>query len=333
MDNDKTMKRKTISLIAKNLILLLSVAVTGVIGAWSWFSNNTKATAEGISVLCEAPDGIEIAVVEHGAPAPADTEYSVGTLELDANSPVISNLNLTEITGDGVTFFKPQLQQKDGVAMPITGVDWSKPYIGRDYMSFDLYIRSEGRVNVFLDSESSVISNDTFLTGTNVTNGSTNYENEKYGLFSKDCIIGATRVAVLNSSSERQLLWIPRPDLQLREDTASVVGSKLFYIQENITQKGSTYEHYYWAKNIDENATKDEEAHPSQVKENGGKVSVTLGERKQIAELSKASEEDKYYQAYVTFNLWIEGEDSEARLALAGGRFKINLNLACEQIS
>ncbi len=327
MDNDKTMKRKSISLIAKNLILLLSVAFTGVIGAWSWFSNNTTATANGISVSCEAPDSIEIAIVEHGAPAPADDDYTVGEFELDANSPVISNLKLTEITGDGKTFYKPQLQQEDGVANPITNVDWGKPYVGRDYMSFDLYIRSKGQLEVFLDSESSVLPNDKNLTGSNVTNKS-----EHYGDFSKDCIVGATRVAILDSSSARKLLWIPRPDLQLKS-TEDSNGQKSFYIENINTDNGETFVHSYWASNEAENATTDKEAHASAVNANAQLSSdnrATLGADKPIAKLTETNNNDGYYYNYVTFNLWIEGEDSEARLALAGGKFKINLKLACE---
>ena len=100
MDNDKTLKRKSISLIAKNLILLLSVAVTGVIGAWSWFSNNTTATANGISVSCKAPDGLEIAVVEHGAEAPK--VYTEGSVMLSSDEGgLLEDLYLSEVTGSG----------------------------------------------------------------------------------------------------------------------------------------------------------------------------------------------------------------------------------------
>lgn len=66
-----------------------------------------------------------------------------------------------------------------------------------------------------------------------------------------------------------------------------------------------------------------------------GKFTYELGKNKSIAELKKSSDADTdpYYGDYgamVTCNMWIEGEDAEARLALVNGKFKVNLVLTKE---
>lgn len=308
MDNDKTLKRKSISLIAKNLILLLSVAFTGVIGAWSWYSNNTKATAEGISVSCEAPDGIEIAVVEHGADAPVAAEYGT-SLNLDENCVVLKNLKLTEVTGEGLILQKPQLKQDGGIASPVSGV-WESAYESRDYICFDLYIRSKAPLDIYLGAESSVEPNSSVLTGP----GST--EKSEYGNFSKDCVVGATRVAILDAKSEkRELLWIPRPDIQLTGTTGN------FTVETNVLSE-ETRKHIYW--NIDQKKTEDTKAVHSVI--NGSRVE--LGTDHKIVTLAEKNTTDNYYYNHVVYKLWIEGEDSEARLALAKGQFTMNIRLA-----
>lgn len=307
MDNDKNLKRKSISLIAKNLILLLSVAVTGVIGALSWFSNNTTATAEGISVSCEAPDGIEIAIVEHGAAAPVSAEYST-ILTLDKDCAVLKNLKMTEVTGEGLILQKPQLKQSDGEAAPVKG-EWDSAYEGRDYICFDLYIRSKAALDIYLAAESSVDANSSILTGPNSTRKS------KYGEFSMDCVVGATRVAIFDAKvKQRELLWIPRPDIQLTGKNGN------FTVNTNVSSE-ETRKHTYW--DIDQNKTEDTKAVSSVI--NGSRVE--LGTDQKIVTLSDKNTTDNFYYNHVVYKLWIEGEDSEARLALANGEFTMNIRL------
>ena len=73
MKNSTAPNRKTGRMIAKNLIVLFTVALAGFCGIQAWFTDKSSAEADGINVECQAPDGIEIAVVKHGATAPAPT--------------------------------------------------------------------------------------------------------------------------------------------------------------------------------------------------------------------------------------------------------------------
>lgn len=330
MDNDKTMKRKSIGMIVKNLILLLSVAITGVIGAWSWFSNNTTASAKGISVSCEAPDGIEIAVVEHGAPAPADKEYST-RVTLDETS-FLAKLVLSEITGDGIAFYSPTLTQMNGVATPSPSTNWEKAVAGTDYVCFDLYIRTKKPKKVYLASESSVLPIASRLTWDGGTNTQTQDNASTYGYFSKDSIIGATRVSILGYDKDKKftkkLLWIPRPDICLQQNLNSYsLSTKL---SDNIYE---TYTHMYW--NSEQVRAEDETAIASYY--NSKTDTTTLNKNVEIADFDVESdgavtynEETGYYYTNVVYNTWIEGEDKEARLALSGGKFKINLQLTAD---
>lgn len=67
MKNSTAPNRKTGRMIAKNLIVLFTVALAGFCGIQAWFTDKQSAEADGINIECQAPDGIEIAVVGHGA--------------------------------------------------------------------------------------------------------------------------------------------------------------------------------------------------------------------------------------------------------------------------
>ena len=203
MDNDKTLKRKSISLIAKNLILLLSVAVTGVIGALSWFSNNTTATANGISVSCKAPDGLEIAVVEHGAEAPK--VYTEGSVMLSSDEGgLLEDLYLSEVTGSGEndSFYKPKLTQSQGIAKPDdkTETPWDEARANVDYISFDLYMRSKSEQTVSIAKTTKIAPASTVLKWSDGYDASA-YNPSTAGNFSRDCVVGAVRFSMVDSTS------------------------------------------------------------------------------------------------------------------------------------
>ena len=94
MKNSTAPNRKTGRMIAKNLIVLFTVALAGFCGIQAWFTDKNSVDANGIEVECQAPDGIEIAVVGHGAPAP--TAYKTGNITLSkANCNFLDKLQLT----------------------------------------------------------------------------------------------------------------------------------------------------------------------------------------------------------------------------------------------
>lgn len=331
MKNSTAPNRKTGRMIAKNLIVLFAVALAGFCGIQAWFTDNRSAEANGIEVECQAPDGIEIAVVGHDAPAP--TEYTTGNITLNkTNYPFLEKLQLTEITGDGTFFRKPALIQSGGQAHVDTKAEWSEPTANEHYLSFDLYIRSKSQYNISIGKKSTIKPDAPQLTsqdGTGIKNQS------KYGNFSRDSVVGAVRFSVVDYKSappSKKLLWLPAPNILLEQTTDE-------YTLSDNKQDGESYSHVYYDTNKAQHTVSSTDVDNAFVVNNkgfdGGKFTYELGKNQNIAQLKKSSDTDTdpYYGDYgamVTCNMWIEGEDAEARLALVNGKFKVNLVLTKE---
>lgn len=333
MKNSTAPNRKTGRMIAKNLIVLFTVALAGFCGIQAWFTDKSSAEADGINVECQAPDGIKIAVVKHNDPAPKDTEYTVGNIKLNkTNCKFLENLQLTEITSDGTDFYKPALIQTGGQAQVDTKADWSPAAANQHYLSFDLYIRSKSQYNIAIGKKSTIKPDAPQLTsqdGTGIKNKS------KYGNFSRDSVVGAVRFSVVNYKSApplKKLLWLPAPNILL-EQTTDV------YTLSDDMPSGESYSHVYYDTNRVQHTVSSTDVDKAFVVNNdgfdGGKFTYELGQNQNIAQLKKSSDTDTdpYYGdcgAMVTCNMWIEGEDAEARLALVNGKFKVNLVLTKE---
>lgn len=331
MKNSTAPNRKTGRMIAKNLIVLFTVALAGFCGIQAWFTDNRSAEANGIEVECQAPDGIEIAVVGHDAPAP--TEYTTGNITLNkTNCKFLEKLQLTEITGDGTYFSKPALIQSGGQALVDPDAEWSDPTANEHYLSFDLYIRSKSQYNISIGKKSTIKPDAPQLTsqdGTGIKNKS------KYGNFSRDSVVGAVRFSVVDYKSappSKKLLWLPAPNILLKQTTDE-------YTLSDDMPSGESYSHVYYDTNRVQHTVSSTDVDKAFVVNNkgfvDGKFTYELGKNKSIAELKKSSDTDTdpYYGDYgamVTCNMWIEGEDAEARLALVNGKFKVNLVLTKE---
>lgn len=333
MKNSTAPNRKTGRMIAKNLIVLFTVALAGFCGIQAWFTDKSSAEADGINVECQAPDGIKIAVVKHNDPAPKDTEYTVGNIKLNkTNCKFLENLQLTEITGDGTDFYKPALIQTGGQAQVDTKADWSPAAANQHYLSFDLYIRSKSQYNIAIGKKSTIKPDAPQLTsqdGTGIKNKS------KYGNFSRDSVVGAVRFSVVDYKSappSKKLLWLPAPNILLEQTTDA-------YTLSDDKENGDSYSHVYYNTKKEKITVSSTDVDSAFVVNNkdfaDGKFTYELGKNKSIAELKKSSDTDTdpYYGDYgamVTCNMWIEGEDAEARLALVNGKFKVNLVLTKE---
>lgn len=333
MKNSTAPNRKTGRMIAKNLIVLFTVALAGFCGIQAWFTDKRSAEANGIEVECQAPDGIEIAVVGHDAPVPANDKYTVGNITLNkTNCKFLENLQLTEITGDGTFFRKPALIQSGGQAHVNPKAEWSEPTANEHYLSFDLYIRSKSQYNISIGKKSTIKPDAPQLTtqdGTSIKNQS------KYGNFSRDSVVGAVRFSVVDYKSappSKKLLWLPAPNILLEQTTDA-------YTLSDDKENGDSYSHVYYNTKKEKKTVSSTDVDSAFVVNNkgfvDGKFTYELGQNQNIAQLKKSSDTDTdpYYGDYgamVTCNMWIEGEDAEARLALVNGKFKVNLVLTKE---
>ena len=332
MKNSTASNRKTGRMIAKNLIILVVLVFVAILAMWAWFTNNSSATANGINVTCKAPDSLEIAIVPHTNDSTKkevpDNDAYCSSITLGSQDFVKNlNKNLSEVTSDGVTFLKPTLIQSNGVASPDPTGEWSVAEPNERYLSFDLYIRSKGPHSVYLDKGSK------FSTVSKVLNGEGAGNLSPGTTISKDAIVGATRFSVFTNddAKTRKLLWIPRPDLYF---TSDAVGSEI--LAEDV-KSGVTYKHQYWTDQHKQDKIDDTEILTTSEKIGNEYVLGTKGAKTEIAYLSNTAnfgtddEPDMYFYTSVVCNMWIEGDDTEARKALVGGKFTIDLNLTIKE--
>lgn len=337
MKNSTAPNRKTGRMIAKNLIVLFTVALAGFCGIQAWFTDKSSAEADGINVECQAPDGIEIAVVKHEDLAPKDDAAYKNTIELNSkNYSFIDDIKMTEVSSDGYTFYKPPLKQENGVASPILDVaDWDLADSSVHFLSFDLYVRSKSKFDIYLDSKSKISPNAKNLTGENADNKSDFGESGESKGISRDCVTGAVRFSVANyKTCETKLLWIPAPNifLNVNSDTTQ-------YSVNTDKRSGKSYSHVYYEKDgskwVKKSVFADDGSPLGQVfvaNSDGfttkGDYTYELGSKKKIMSLEKDTTQNGIYTGMVTCNMWVDGEDAEARLALVNGKFKANLVLS-----
>lgn len=337
MKNSTAPNRKTGRMIAKNLIVLFTVALAGFCGIQAWFTDKQSAEADGINIECQAPDGIEIAVVKHEDPAPKDDAAYKNTIELNSkNYSFIDDIKMTEVSSDGYTFYKPPLKQENGVASPILDVaDWDLDDSSVHFLSFDLYVRSKSKFDIYLDSKSKISPNAKNLTGENADNKSDFGESGDSKGISRDCVTGAVRFSVANYKTyETKLLWIPAPNILL-----NVNSDTTKYSVSTDKREGESYSHGYYEKDgskwVKKFVSADDGSSLGQVfvaNSDGfttkGDYTYELGSKKKIMSLEKDTTQNGIYTGMVTCNMWVDGEDAEARLALVNGKFKANLVLS-----
>lgn len=337
MKNSTAPNRKTGRMIAKNLIVLFTVALAGFCGIQAWFTDKSSAEADGINIECQAPDGIEIAVVKHEDPAPKDDAAYKNTIELNSkNYSFIDDIKMTEVSSDGYTFYKPPLKQENGVASPILDVaDWDLADSSVHFLSFDLYVRSKSKFDIYLDSKSKISPNAKNLTGENADNKSDFGESGDSKGISRDCVTGAVRFSVANYKTyETKLLWIPAPNILL-----NVNSDTTKYSVSTDKREGESYSHGYYEKDgskwVKKFVSADDGSSLGQVfvaNSDGfttkGDYTYELGSKKKIMSLEKDTTQNGIYTGMVTCNMWVGGEDAEARLALVNGKFKANLVLS-----
>ena len=315
-------KRDTKSLVMKNLIVMAVLIIIALTGVISWFTNKTEATADGINVTCKAPKGLKIAVVRHGDSPPTDKDFeNNGTITLtDDKYPFLKEQSIIEITSDGTDFYKPKLTQENGKAMPDTSSVWD--VADKDsYLSIDVYMKTGEDHVVYLNSGTEISPISTTLTGENSGNKSDD------GNFSKDCIVGAVRLSTVSTvsnvdgtDSTIKNLWIPAPQIHYDSDNKKVTLSNT---------SGDTFKHKYWkvAKNSDGKTGVPQGVEYKDVITNT-KNDFKLGKNYEFAKLTKKQSSDEYAIGMTTVNIWVDGEDDEARFAMVGGKFKATIKLS-----
>lgn len=349
MKKSAKLKRKTIRMIVKNLIVFTVLIAVTAVGVRSWFVQRNHADAKGLNVSLSASEELEVAIVAPGRIPTASQWQKASEILLNGdNYDFLADMNMTQVTGDGINFIKPYLMQYGVVAAVDSESDWDQSKIqttvNEDYLSFDFYMRTKTSSKTVELTEDTYCGPETlpvsYTDGTNVLPASA---------------VGSLRVAVTDTASTRRLLWIPAPNIyynydHMEVDTATLKntsntlalqymnGSTLTNVYSGDYTKG-TYNHTYWtysgttkthsritygsnkASNVTANNQCDYKLHDT----------VTIGTLStpltSLTGYSDSSLYGVYYYDKCRFNFWFEGEDPEARAAQVGGTFKAVLQL------
>lgn len=367
MKKSQELSRKTWKMIAKNLIVLAVLAVVAFIGVMSWFTQNTTAKADGINAKTQVDDGLEFYIMP---PSDADQYAAINTRLADnvtynSEHPeaqrrttwhdthdgatfdisdqefkFLEGLFLCEVTSDGKTFKIPKLMQYNNVAYIDTTQDFDPAVANDEYMSYDIYFRTQSTQN----DHSVSLKTDSFISpNTDTVKSSSNspYSDPANNDSVKDAAIGAVRMSMLNmqANGNREVLWIPGPyvyydgladklDTGLTSDKYSNKGAVYFNVNETAlaTRSGEgTNTHAYYASKTTRNVIT-----PTDTNLEGsmivGENPVSNEDSDRVLVTLNQNGNDGYYYGRVRVNLWIEGEDAEARLAFVGGKFRFSLN-------
>ena len=369
MKKSDELRLKTRKLIAKNLIVLVALVVVAIVGAFSWFSQTTTASAGSLTAKTKISDALEYYIMppknsnggqvdqyndintrlsanatynqQNPNAEQRNTKWHIGELTFDSSDPefaFMEDLFLCETTSDGKTFKLPGMVQYGEVACVDPDAEFNDALANENYLSFDLYFRCRTA------NRTVVMTNDSIITPTNTstldgtTYDTTNAANEED---IKPAAVGAARLSVLNASNQRQILWIPAPNvwfdginnrLYTGLSSSQFSGKGHIITDGQTTTSEGTNNHYYYDESNggtiinsgDLNAEGavvasdycDYKFRDRNYIEDDGVSVVTLNQHDSV---------NGYYYGHVRVNLWLEGEDAEARLKMVGGKFNMTL--------
>ena len=318
--------KKKRNLIFANVFLLLVLAAGAT---YAWFALNTLANVTVNEVQIAGHGDLEMTTAE----IPTDTDWKA---YLTLTESDFQNLSMIDVSGAGDgTFYRPKTVDNNGE--PGSGTDWlnvsDDPTLGdtltinhnganKDYIKIDLKLRAKSKTPVTValkeGSELQTVAAPDRLKGTNIANKSA------YGEFSKDCVVGGMRVSAVTKNQdntvERKFTWIPRPDIKLTVQ-GDTLENRTYSVDTNVTGDTVTTTHNYVTA---ENKT------PTSLTEKlitGSITNETDTNITQFITLNNSTKYEGYQYGEVTFYVWLEGCDTEARRALVGGKFRLRLLL------
>jgi len=103
MDNTKSLnkkfKAKQLKAVLRLVVLIFTIISLLIGAAWSWFADQKEATASGISMTMQTADFLAVSI-DGG-----NTFHS--SIDI-LNDPIFENLNMKDITSNGISFYVPK---------------------------------------------------------------------------------------------------------------------------------------------------------------------------------------------------------------------------------
>ena len=149
MKNLNFIKNKKFIIII-NLFLITTLMTVSV---YSWFASMVDNRVDAYEIQVESDDSLELSFTgEDGTWAGT---LNLADLMLDGTSTsVLDSMKFVEVTGNGETFYSPQLIQKNNYAVVNPSGDWPLSVANQDYLKFTVKMRSKEQLNVYLSSSS-----------------------------------------------------------------------------------------------------------------------------------------------------------------------------------
>lgn len=332
--------KKKRNIIFANVFLLL-VLVAGA--TYAWFAINTTANVTVSEVEVKGPGELEMKLSDQ-------TKWTTN-LTLTETDTLFDDLKMVDVSGKGNgTFYRPKAV--DGSGNPGAGADWLNVSVNQDengtattnhkganvdYMQINLDFRAKSDNNpswikliLKAGSKISTVAPTAKLKGPDIENKST------FGDFSKDYVVGGIRVSAMAKDAaitdDPIFVWIPEPNVQLIVDTTGETKTYSINTESVTGQDTHTY-----VSSINNNATPKYTTEPytDENKVISGQIAPSKGESKgterEIVSLEK-NNLTGYYEGSAKFYVWLEGCDTEARRALVGGKFRLQLLLDTEEV-
>lgn len=328
INNVKLNKAPKKMFLLKQISLLMATAFILVFAVFAWFTgddNDVKAT--GIHVTMEGNNNLLISL--NGG------KDFLGGIDLmnDEHQKFISSdnlikgiLNMRDITSDGKTFYRPVFEDDNSNTnrVPDTDQTWdlagdtsyiSETVVFRTSVPSDIYLSENTLFSTSAEDENKLLSNNDPV---GIGNKSS------FGNFSNDCIVGALRLSVINSNNELLYVHIPRKDIEMTKTiTDGVTSYDVTTGIENVSKNTSVHTYY--------KATGSTSAPYYSLVESKLVLNELLSSSHCIA--TTTQQENGFYEATVTINIWLEGCDPETTRALSKGQYSISLDFTATEVN
>lgn len=252
------MKTTRHSLLAKGLMVLLSLLVLIFAFTYSWYANEPKVTASGISASVESAGDFEYAIGFYNNGTGGNYKITNFTNETTAlnleqlkiydgtsanndgydskgyyhNYNLLHDYKPIDVTGDGRTLIRPSMSYGNQ-EIDRASNDFSVAVPNEQYISFDLYFRSTvPGVSINLGNGSWVKGGCELNSFSSMIGSSTSasFNKSTYGNFSRDAIAGAIRIAFIPYDYSTELNNIPSNISAFEDNTPAYLHNRAMFV-------------------------------------------------------------------------------------------------------
>lgn len=356
------MKTTRHSLMAKGIMVLLSLIVLIFAATYAWFGAQSEVDASGITASLRAGVNFEVAIgfatsdtgynylVSDFSDSATLTSLPVTTGNETETYDLLANYSPKDVTGDGTHLYIPLLHENSQTGrreVVANTTSYTEVTPNREYISFDMLFKCERACNVYIDNGSYIKAGceTTAGDGSLTTDVAADNKSDK-GNFSKDAVVGAMRVAFVNYNfmdinnifldindddhlkSEAEFIWLPRKDVYLDDSTSP---NWTLHTAQNYSGGETAFYQAYGDETIEHKYYDVDEAnevtYAKTVNNCNSNTVVPVNIPHTYTPEGASESVTDYYLGKCRVNIWVEGMDAEARRAIAGGRFFINFDL------